>query len=212
MNEKEKDAKNYLDAYDHVLGMFKVNNDNYFKRTQILMLVIQSALFLALTKLLWDSSVKGSCIVHISQIVIALLGVLSACVWMMMIKRQGDLLEFYKCYLRGIESRLMNDFDIPLGCFTYESKIAYRSCKSDKSQRFAYFKMDKNPDQMVILKSSLEEFSEQCCDDNEFRKIFPHKNQKVVFKLTLSEQYIARFLLFLWAGLVIVLFFILLMG
>ena len=41
-----------LAAYNHVSKILEINNDNYFKRTQILMIVAQAALFTAFSKVL----------------------------------------------------------------------------------------------------------------------------------------------------------------
>ncbi len=119
MTNYEK-SKNYLDVYDRVLGIFKINNDNYFKRTQILMLVIQSALFISFTST-WGDDIKWALLGLIS-----FLGILSAYAWFVSITRQGDYLEFCRCYLRNIEYRLV-ELGIPLEYFKNESKVFYHS-------------------------------------------------------------------------------------
>ncbi len=117
MTNYEK-SKNYLDVYDRVLGIFKLNNDNYFKRTQILMLVIQSALFISFTST-WGDDIKWALLGLIS-----FFGILSAYAWFVFITRQCDYLEFCKCHLRNIEYRLV-ELGIPLEYFKNESKVFY---------------------------------------------------------------------------------------
>ena len=170
----EERANNYLTAYDCVLKLFQMNNDNYFKRTQIVMIVIQSALFVAftnvITKFVYDSGTEIKWALFVVATLIIILGIILACVWLSFITRQGNYLEFGRCYLRGIESHLM-ELGIPLGYFTYESKVFYHPSR-DATQEYVYFGIN------------LEKF--------------PHKCRKVKGHVIGVERLIARILMIFW--------------
>lgn len=117
-----------LNAYDHVLRVYQMINDNYFKRTQILMIVAQSALFVAFVKLFTGtalSSFRDPLLAkRIVLLVIAGLGILAAYMWWLFISRQCNTLNLCKTYLRAIESSLMQ-LGVPSGYWTYESMTSY---------------------------------------------------------------------------------------
>lgn len=111
----------WLAAYDQVQKFYRLNNENYFKRTQLIMVVIQSALFLGLTKVLNDNGVVGKMWL-IS--VISVLGILASYAWTEMIKRQRQRLELCRYYMRYIESQLPGDF---LRFCTYEAFVFHHN-------------------------------------------------------------------------------------
>ncbi len=121
MTDREE-AKNYLDAYDRLLEIFKLNNENYFKRTQILMVFMQSALFVAFSKLAWRSDGTNKIMVFMSMMLVSILGIMSARIWYRLITKQADYLEFCKSSLRNIEYHLVN-LGIPLQYFKGESQV-----------------------------------------------------------------------------------------
>jgi hypothetical protein len=110
----QEEAKNCLDAYDRVMKSYEMNNDHYFKRTQILMIVIQSALFVALAKLASGAHSRYAAAtdkVHLvwgaaSIMVLSILGVLGALFWFLMIIRQHKRMEFGRTCLRHLEHRM----------------------------------------------------------------------------------------------------------
>jgi hypothetical protein len=112
------------------------------------MIVIRSALFVGFTKLAWDPKLdltpdnSKELLLLISLGVIPVLGILSAWAWTTLITRQHDVLEFCRCYLRGIETSLMK-LGIPVGYFTYEKKIFHRDSRHDP-QQFAHFTTDQD--------------------------------------------------------------------
>ena len=118
-----------LAAYNHVLKILEINNDNYFKRTQILMIVAQSALFVAFAKVL---AVKDSRIFDgfalLNQrgalLLITGFGAVFAGLWYLFIRRQCNVLNLCKGYLRGIENYLMR-LGVPSAYWTYESKLSH---------------------------------------------------------------------------------------
>lgn len=117
-----EEAKNCLDAYDRVLAIFKLNNENYFKRTQILMVFMQSALFIAFSKLIWRFDDMNKIMLFMSMMSVSILGIMSAWIWYRLIIKQADYLEFCKSSLRNIECRLVN-LGIPLEYFKGESQV-----------------------------------------------------------------------------------------
>ena len=145
----------YLAAYDHVLRILHINNDNYFKRTQILMIVAQSAVFIVFAKLLTlDTSkvlkVLEACpflaqhwplFLRMLLLIVSSLGIAAGFLWRGFANRQHDVIEFCRTYLRGIESPLMN-LDVPLGYFTCEQRIFYRDRPEDK-QLYVHFRKNR---------------------------------------------------------------------
>jgi hypothetical protein len=121
-NNNENRTRHWLDAYDRVFQLFLMNNDNHFRRTQILMLAIQAAIFTGFGKAAWDPQVSKILLKLASLGVIPILGLISACIWFALIGRQRTVFEFYRCYLRYIECHLMR-LGVPLACFRAESFI-----------------------------------------------------------------------------------------
>ncbi len=124
-NVEDKKKKDLLAAYDQVQKIFEQNNEHYFKRTQILMMVIQSALFLTFVKFLGSDGTKigiSNAPGGILLIVVSVLGILGSYAWMEMIKRQRQRLEFCRYYMRSIESKLGN-LGMSLQYFTNERKV-----------------------------------------------------------------------------------------
>jgi len=121
-NDNENRIRHWLDAYDHVFKLFLMNNDNHFRRTQILMLAIQAATFTGLGKAAWDPEVSKIPLKLASLGVIPMLGLISACIWFAIISRQRTVFEFYRCYLRYIEYHLMR-LGVPSACFRAEAFI-----------------------------------------------------------------------------------------
>jgi hypothetical protein len=91
---ENNEARNYLDAYDRWLKLFQMNSDYYFKRTQIVMIVIQSALFVAFTKSAWDSNTGGNSLGFISLGLIPFLGIFASLAWYTMITKHHDYITF----------------------------------------------------------------------------------------------------------------------
>ncbi len=116
-----------LAAYEHTLKIYQMNNDNYFKRTQILMIVAQSVLFVTFVKLFSGAAPTSFSdpltAKRIALLAIAFLGVIAASTWWFFIHRQGNVLNLCKTYLRGIEDALMR-LGVPSGYWTYESMVS----------------------------------------------------------------------------------------
>lgn len=164
------EISNCIQAYEHVFRLFQMNNDNYFKRTQILMIVIQSGLFVAFSRLILSSGNAENSLSAISLGLIPLLGLLSAYSWALLITRQRNVLELCRCYLRGIESRLL-ELEVPLAYFKYEAMIFYRPSFKCK-QKYVRFRDD--------------------------QKDFPYYGSKVKIGLMKIEEYMAIFLSAFW--------------
>lgn len=109
-----------LNAYRIQFDVWKVQNDNYFKRVQILMVVIQAALFTAALRFVPPKS--GSWYEIVIPVVIAVLGIFSAHHWISQNKKQNQYIEFCRRTLRNLESRLV-ELGVPLRYFTIEAHV-----------------------------------------------------------------------------------------
>lgn len=123
-----------LNAYERVLKIYELGLADYFKRTQILMVVIQSVMFLAFGKLVQTSLIDppnglgengnewASFIMLISLQFIPAAGVCFALTWSELIKRRYQYVDCYRWYLRDLECRLVS-LGIHLDYFSVESRI-----------------------------------------------------------------------------------------
>ena len=109
-----------LNAYRIQVDVWKVQNDNYFKRVQILMVVIQAALFTAALRFIPPKSEPWFEIVI--PMVIAVLGIFSAHHWTSLNEKQNQYMEFCRRMLRNLESRLV-ELGVPLRYFTLEAHV-----------------------------------------------------------------------------------------
>jgi len=116
--DSERDS--ILNAYRIQLDVWKVQNDNYFKRIQIIMVVIQVALFTAALRLI--PAKPGPWYEIVIPIGIAILGLLSAWHWFSLNEKQNQYMEFCRRTLRNLETRLVN-LDVPLRYFTLEAHV-----------------------------------------------------------------------------------------
>jgi hypothetical protein len=114
--------KDQLEAYRLVFDVWKLQNENYFKRIQFLMVVIQSGLIIAIAQFLskpisscsWENVVVPG--------VLSFFGLLSTVLWKKLNERQNQYGEFCRRILRNLEKMLW-DLDIPLHYFTAESFV-----------------------------------------------------------------------------------------
>jgi len=166
----------YLAAYDRVLEIFKVSNDNYFKRTQIVGLFIQSALFAASIKIAWDKDLELNCSKEWLLLAISVMGMLSAFYWFKSIIKQGDYLELCRLSMRDIECCLSQpEHDIPLEYFTKESKVFHDKTGVSFNHAGLQFPREK--------------------DHKERGLLFPHKVKGGLIKL---DKSVPLFLIALW--------------
>lgn len=114
------EAKDLLDAYARVLDIWKVQNDNYFKRVQVAMGIIQVGLFLTALNML--SPLPSTWPQAALPIFISILGVLSGVMWIKLNRKQTQYLEFCRRTLRNLEKRL-SELHVPLEYFTLESLV-----------------------------------------------------------------------------------------
>jgi hypothetical protein len=116
-DSKRKDT---LEAYRLVFEVWKLQNDNYFKRIQFLMVVIQSGLIIAVAQFLskpicsWENVVVPA--------VLSFFGCWSTFTWTKLNVRQNQYGEFCRRILRNLETMLWG-LDIPLHYFTAESLV-----------------------------------------------------------------------------------------
>lgn len=107
-------------TYNQMQTFYVQSGDHYFKRTQVLMMVIQSALFLALTKVLTATDNGHMWLV----LPISILGILASYAWTEMIGRHQQRLELHRYYMRYIESKLKG-LGLPESFCTYHKKVFY---------------------------------------------------------------------------------------
>ena len=116
----DAEGKSILDAYRIQLDLFKLQNDNYFKRVQILMVVIQVALFTAALRFI---HVKSGSLYEIFILMgISILGIFSARHWSSLNEKQNQYMEFCRRTLRNLESKLV-ELGVPLRYFTLEAHV-----------------------------------------------------------------------------------------
>ena len=191
-----------LAAYDHALRILQMNQDNYFKRKQILMIVAQSALFVTFAKQLFAAAptcFKDPLLAkHIVLFVISIFGILSAATWCHFIRRQCNVLDFCKIYMRDIESSLMQ-LGVPSGYWTYESILSqpesYRQRHVDNPRLIANFRI--NTTSFHLRTDEGNSFTYQGS------KPFPPEGEKFKIGLTTIERNITIVLTILWSVLAV---------
>ncbi len=124
-----------LAIYDYVLKVFQLATDAYFKRTQLIMIVAQSILFIAFVKLFTADTIgfkgfpllgmDGCALQGIALLVVAILGAISAYIWIVFVSRQRNVLDICRTYLRNIEDSLTELGVVPLGYWKYESLVSH---------------------------------------------------------------------------------------
>jgi len=116
----ENEPKNLMDSYSKTMDQWKLLNENYFKRVQVMMGILQAGLFLAAFRQL--SLFPKSCADVFLRISLGILGILSAFMWVKLYTKQAQYLELCKTILRNLEARLIS-IGVPLEYFTAESVI-----------------------------------------------------------------------------------------
>jgi len=115
-----QESRDILDAYRVHLDVWKVQNDNYFRRVQVLMMAIQAVLFAATLKVV---DLEGRfCTQMLVLSILAVLGMISSYCWMALNDRQNQYLEFCRRTLRNLEHRLA-ELGVPLRYFTLEAHV-----------------------------------------------------------------------------------------
>lgn len=121
---KDSEIKHLFDVYDRIFKNFELASSYYFLRTQIIMFAIQIILGTGFGKLVSDISFPICTQKLVLLLAIPIIGFFFACAWLLFIKRQWNSMEFYRCYMRYIEKKLMN-CKAPLALFRAESAIFY---------------------------------------------------------------------------------------
>jgi len=184
--QTENGPQHYLQAYQQVWSIYQTSNDNYFKRTQILMFAMQVAVFAALVKLIGD--IDGGNIFPKSPLKLAalwmipLVGFLSARAWALVIVRQWNLFELYRRYMRYLERVLMTEHGVPMAPFTLEKAV---------------FSKDQN----CILFDSCEAGGNPQTGRDE-QEYFPDCGERGRMKIRMmrTEEYMAVFLMSFWCA------------
>jgi len=200
-NRTPKDeARDLLDAYAKTLEIWKVENENYFKRVQVAMGIIQISLFVALFKMVpplptaWPQAGL--------PMLLSILGAFSSYMWIGLNVKQSQYLEFSRRTLRNIEKRL-SELRIPLEYFTLESLVFGPMCKVHHQPYSAHPEVDeasgKNRYQLTFQWSG-EKYPEP---DSRDRPL--HSMSKVAGGMVLYEKRIAYGGLGMWLLLLVVL-------
>lgn len=116
----ECEVRILMDSYSKIFDQWKVHNDNYFKRVQVVMGILQAGLFLAVLGKL--SPFPKSCADAILPIFLGILGIILSLRWVMVITKQAQYLELDRRILRNLESRLTS-LGVSLEYFTAESLV-----------------------------------------------------------------------------------------
>lgn len=130
-SRRENKIRHLLDVYIKVYNHLNQSHAHYFQRTQILMFAIQGGLIAAFIKLLTIGKLKNNTILssldalYFVLLAISALGIIFCFIWLSMIQRHWDVLEYSRCYLRYIEGQLMK-LGVPLAIFRVESAIFFR--------------------------------------------------------------------------------------
>jgi hypothetical protein len=120
-NGENEEIRNLKYSYDRALEIFRLHNDNYFKRVQIIMVALQAGLFFALIKLLHPvpESWEGFPL----PILVTALGIFIAVIWQKLMNRQMQYLELLKRYIRNLEAKSM-ELGVPIDYFNVEAAIS----------------------------------------------------------------------------------------
>ena len=183
-SDKEKEIGYLLDVYDRVFQFFYINNENYFKRTQILMFALQIGIATAFIKLLDNvfKSHKTETSIYIALVIVSLLGIIFCFIWLTMIQRQRNVLQYSKMYLRFIEDQLMN-LGVPLSIYRAESKILYFGNRVFFCNRSE-------------MRNEIER--ETLCNDYSSPKAFPDRNERLKVRLMGLEKWVVYIIRFVW--------------
>lgn len=114
------DKEDLKDSYARLLEIWKIHNENYFKRVQAVMAVLQVGLFVAIVKFLSPFPTSWSGLVF--PTFIGIVGIISACLWLNLNEKQTQYLEFCRRVIRNLESKLISE-GVPSEYFTVESIV-----------------------------------------------------------------------------------------
>jgi len=189
---KDSEIKHLLDTYDKVYKHFELANDNYFKRTQIIMIAIQIVLFTGFVKLVSD--IPSLCTQKLVLLLsISVIGLFFACAWILYIKRQRNLLEFCRCYMRYIEKKLLN-YNVPLAIFNAESVIFHLNSEAKCTNYSINFTDDLNN-----RNSSDSNVGDNSEDKSCLQTKFPYDRKETkISGLMGIEKDMACFILLIW--------------
>lgn len=122
----ESKVEYLLAAYDRVYEVFRLSNENLFKRTNFYMVAFEAALFVAVFNTL--SKIEANdwrCVHWILVAVASSLGMAVSCLWLAINKRQNNYIEFARFRLREIEANLLA-LGVPLTYFLDEQSVYHR--------------------------------------------------------------------------------------
>lgn len=193
------EAKNCMESYSRILDVWKVMNDNYFKRVQLFMGIIQVGLFLAALKLLLPLPISREAL--IVSVLLGIMSIMSAIMWIVLNKKQTQYLEFCRRTFRNIESRFA-DLNIPLQYFTLESLVF--SGHREHQQLYSAEATIENPKEIkkrcwIKFRWRQERYPEPDDKNSE-----PHTMKAVSGGMVLFEKNIAKSAIVVWILIIIV--------
>lgn len=161
MSEEDEDRKQEIEnlkySYNQTMDIFRMNNDNYFKRIQVIMVVLQAGLFVAFMRLV--SPIPSSWNNFPMPIIVTVLGAFIAVLWIVFMDKQKQYLELLKRHLRNLEMEFKSR-NVPLDYFTIESAVAFKDIEEEIVQKInedikgKEIKMDSNGNYYVSFKWS----------------------------------------------------------
>jgi hypothetical protein len=113
-------------SYDKALDIFRLHNDNYFKRIQIIMVAIQAGLFFVIIKLLTPIPVLPKELIF--PIIVTFIGIAIAYAWGVLMTRQMQYMMLIKNYIQNLEAKFV-DLKLPIDYFNIEASISKKFSK-----------------------------------------------------------------------------------
>lgn len=123
MNGKKEEIEYLKYSYDKALDIFRLHNDNYFKRTQIIMIAIQAGFFFVIIKLL--TPIPDSQKELIVPMIVTLLGFAVAWAWRVLMTKQMQYMMLLKKYIQNLEAKFV-DLKLPIDYFSIEAAISQK--------------------------------------------------------------------------------------
>lgn len=187
-------------SYSRLLEIWKVHNENYFKRVQVVMAVLQAGLFVAIIKFLSPFPTSWSGFVF--PAFISIVGIISACLWLNLNEKQTQYLEFCRRVLRNIESKLISE-GIPTEYFTVESIVFgpyFDKCPNTKGVMMSTRNINNKKRRIAEFTWSGERYPEYESERKELHEVGRVRGGMVYF-----EKSLARGARLVWIGTIVVL-------
>ena len=193
MTGNNHESRDLFDAYRFHLDVWKVQNDNYFRRIQVLMLAVQAALFAGTLKVIdlqWSVWIK-----MLVLAILALLGILSAKKWIALNEKQNQYIEFCRRTLRNMECRLI-ELGVPLCYFTLEAHV-FGHLRNKIPDSTGVSIQEENSRHVVQFQWAGERYPDP--DTRDTKKKCIHELAKVKGGILSDEKKIAESIIWVWS-------------